>query len=132
MLHKKVNYTNYNGEVVNEDVYFNLTSVELVRLEAKYGQSIPDKIKEVTEANDYRGIISLFEDLLLTAYGVKSEDGRRFVKDKQATKEFGDSIAYAEIFEQIILNPEAAKELGEEIAYVSKETKQNTNLHTLN
>ena len=127
MLHKKVTYTNYNGEVVNEDVYFNLTSVELVRLEAKYGQSIPDKIKEVTEANDYRGIIALFEDLLLTAYGVKSEDGRRFIKDPQATKEFGDSIAYAEIFEQIILNPEAAKELGEEIAYVSQETKNNLN-----
>ena len=132
MLHKKVTYTNYNGEVVNEDVYFNLTSIELVRLEAKYEMSIPDKIKEVTESKDFRGIISLFEDLLLTAYGVKSEDGRRFVKDPQVTKEFGDSIAYAEIFEQIILNPDAAKELGEEIAYVSEETKQNANLHTLN
>ena len=123
MLHKKVTYTNYNGEVVNEDVYFNLTSMELVKMEAKYEMSIPDKINEVTESNDYRGIIALFEDLLLTAYGVKSEDGRRFVKDPQATKEFGDSIAYAEIFEQIILNPESAKELGEEIAYVSEETK---------
>lgn len=131
MLHKKVTYTNYNGEVVNEDVYFNLTSVELLRLEAKYGQSIPDKIKEVTEANDYRGIITLFEDLLLTAYGIKSEDGRRFVKDKEATKDFEDSIAYAEIFEQIILNPEAAKELGEEIAYVSNETKNNVQLNSI-
>lgn len=128
MLHKKVTYTNYNGEVVNEDVYFNLTSMELVKMEAKYEISIPDKIKEVTEANDYRGIIALFEDLLLTAYGVKSEDGRRFIKDEQATKEFGDSIAYAEIFEQIILNPEAAKELGEEIAYVSQETKDQLKL----
>lgn len=127
MLHKKVTYTNYNGEVVNEDVYFNLTSMELVKMEAKYEMSISDKIKEVTEANDYKGIIALFEDLLLTAYGVKSEDGRRFVKDKQATKEFEDSIAYAEIFEQIILNPDAAKELGEEIAYVSQETKNQLN-----
>ena len=127
MLHKKVTYTNYNGEVVNEDVYFNLTSMELVKMEAKYEKPIVDKIKEVTEANDYKGIIALFEDLLLTAYGVKSEDGRRFIKDKQATKEFEDSIAYAEIFEQIILNPEAAKELGEEIAYVSQETKNQLN-----
>lgn len=127
MLHKKVTYTNYNGEVVNEDVYFNLTSMELVKMEAKYEMSIPDKIKEVTDTNDYEGIIALFEDLLLTAYGVKSEDGRRFVKDKEATKEFEDSIAYAEIFEQIILNPESAKELGEEIAYVSKETKDKLN-----
>lgn len=127
MLRKKVTYTNYNGEVVNEDVYFNLTSMELVKMEAKYEMSIPDKIKEVTDANDYQGIIDLFEDLLLTAYGVKSEDGRRFIKDKQATKEFEDSIAYAEIFEQIILNPESAKELGEEIAYVSKETKDKLN-----
>ncbi len=127
MLHKKVTYTNYNGEVVNEDVYFNLTSMELVKMEAKYEMSIPDKIKEVTDTKDYEGIIALFEDLLLTAYGVKSEDGRRFIKDEQATKEFGDSIAYAEIFEQIILNPESAKELGEEIAYVSKETKDQLN-----
>ena len=128
MLHKKVTYTNYNGEVVNEDVYFNLTSMELVKMEAKYEISIPDKIKEVVETNDYKGIIALFEDLLLTAYGVKSEDGRRFIKDEQATKEFGDSIAYAEIFEQIILNPEAAKELVEEIAYVSQETKDQLKL----
>lgn len=127
MLHKKVTYTNYNGEVVNEDVYFNLTSMELVKMEAKYEMSISDKIKEVVDANDFRGIIALFEDLLLTAYGVKSEDGRRFVKDEQATKDFGDSIAYAEIFEQIILNPDAAKELGEEIAYVSQETKNQLN-----
>lgn len=127
MLHKKVTYTNYNGEVVNEDVYFNLTSMELVKMEAKYEMSISDKIKEVVDANDFQGIIALFEDLLLTAYGVKSEDGRRFVKDKQATKEFEDSIAYAEIFEQIILNPDAAKELGEEIAYVSQETKNQLN-----
>lgn len=127
MLHKKVTYTNYNGEVVNEDVYFNLTSMELVKMEAKYEMSISDKIKEVTESNDYRGIIALFEDLLLTAYGIKSEDGRRFIKDKEATKEFEDSIAYAEIFEQIILNPDAAKELGEEIAYVSQETKNQLN-----
>lgn len=127
MLHKKVTYTNYNGEVVNEDVYFNLTSMELVKMEAKYEMSISDKIKEVTESNDYKGIIALFEDLLLTAYGIKSEDGRRFIKDKEATKEFEDSIAYAEIFEQIILNPDAAKELGEEIAYVSQETKNQLN-----
>ena len=127
MLHKKVTYTNYNGEVVNEDVYFNLTSMELVKMEAKYEMSISDKIKEVVDANDFRGIIALFEDLLLTAYGVKSEDGRRFIKDKEATKEFEDSIAYAEIFEQIILNPDAAKELGEEIAYVSQETKNQLN-----
>lgn len=127
MLHKKVTYTNYNGEVVNEDVYFNLTSMELVKMEAKYEMSISDKIKEVVDANNFQGIIALFEDLLLTAYGVKSEDGRRFVKDKQATKEFEDSIAYAEIFEQIILNPDAAKELGEEIAYVSQETKNQLN-----
>lgn len=127
MLHKKVTYTNYNGEVVNEDVYFNLTSMELVKMEAKYKISVSDKIKEVVEANDFEGIIALFEDLLLTAYGVKSEDGRRFIKDEQTTKEFEDSIAYAEIFEQIILNPEAAKELGEEIAYVSKETKNQLN-----
>ena len=131
MLHKKVTYTNYNGEVVNEDVYFNLTSMELVKMEAKYEMSVPDKIKEVVEANDFRGIIALFEDLLLTAYGVKSEDGRRFIKDEQATKDFGDSIAYAEIFEQIILNPEAAKELGEEIAYVSQETKNNVQLNSI-
>ena len=127
MLHKKVTYTNYNGEIVNEDVYFNLTSMELVKMEAKYEKSIPDKITEVVETKDFQGIIALFEDLLLTAYGVKSEDGRRFIKDEQATKEFEDSIAYAEIFEQIILNPDVAKELGEEIAYVSQETKNQLN-----
>ena len=42
------------------------------------------------------------------SYGVKSEDGRQFVKSKKARDEFANSEAFAELFSEIALNTEAA------------------------
>ena len=51
---------------------------------------------------------------LLLSY--KSEDGKRFTKNAALREDFESSAVYAEMFEQLLLNPEEAKAFGQGLA----------------
>ena len=44
--------------------------------------------------------MEFFEDLIKKAYGVKSEDGRRFMKSEEISRSFMESPAYEILFEE--------------------------------
>ena len=116
MIKKTMTYVDFNGETVVEDLYFNLNALEYTRLTARNGGDLDKRIAELVEKDDSEGIIALMEDLLLSSYGVKSEDGRRFVKTKQVREDFEYSQAYAELFVLLLTNPEETKKFGQGIA----------------
>lgn len=116
MIKKTMTYVDFNGETVVEDLYFNLNALEYTRLTARNGGDLDKRIAELVEKDDTEGIIALMEDLLLSSYGVKSEDGRRFVKTKQVREDFEYSQAYAELFVMLLTNPEETKKFGQGIA----------------
>ena len=53
-------------------------------------------------------IMEFFEDLITKAYGVKSEDGRRFMKSEEISRSFMESPAYEVLFEELVTNDKAA------------------------
>ena len=53
-------------------------------------------------------LIQFFEDLIKKAYGVKSEDGRRFMKSEEISRSFMESPAYEILFEELVTNDKAA------------------------
>lgn len=116
MIKKTMTYVDFNGETVVEDLYFNLNALEYTRLTARNGGDLDKRIAELVEKDDTEGIIALMEDLLLSSYGVKSEDGRRFVKTKQIREEFEYSQAYADLFVLLLTSPEETKKFGQGIA----------------
>lgn len=116
MIKKTMTYVDFNGETVVEDLYFNLNALEYTRLTARNGGDLDKRIADLVEKDDTEGIIALMEDLLLSSYGVKSEDGRRFVKTKQIREEFEYSQAYADLFVLLLTNPEETKKFGQGIA----------------
>ena len=116
MLKKTMTYVDFNGETVVEDLYFNLNALEYTRLTARNGGDLDKRIADLVAKDDTEGIIALMEDLLLSSYGVKSEDGRRFVKTKQVREDFEYSQAYAELFVLLLTNPEETKKFGQGIA----------------
>ena len=113
MLKKKVTYLDFNDQEVTEEFYFNLTTPEVTRIIAKIGSDIDDYAEKLAKEEDYEGIIDFTETLILTSYGVKSEDGKRFVKSKEARENFEYSAAYAELFEQLMTDPEQSKAFGQ-------------------
>lgn len=120
MFKKTIEYVDFNGNDRKEDFYFHLSLPEVTRIEAEIGTSLEAHSKKLAAENDHKGLINFLEKVILTSYGVKSEDGKSFRKTKEAREDFEYSQAYAELFEQIITNPELAQQFGSGVAETGK------------
>lgn len=100
MLKKEVTYEDFNGNTVTEILYFNISKSEVV--EMQYGD-VSELLKQVT-AKGAKGsdILAAFKKIIGMAYGVKSEDGRRFHKDPDQTSDFLNSPAYDAVFMELV------------------------------
>ena len=58
--------------------------------------------------DDKAGLYKLFEDLIKSSYGQKSEDGLHFRKSDQIWDNFYDSPAYEALFMEIMSDTDAA------------------------
>jgi len=115
MLAKQITYTDYNGEEVTETFYFNMTTLEATKFAAKMNGDIEKHIAELIRKDNMLGIIRLLSEMILGAYGKKSEDGKRFIKNDELRNEFEDSAAFAELVENLLSDPEEAAKFGEGI-----------------
>ena len=97
-------YTDYNGNERNELLYFNLSQAEIMEMELSTQAGIEEKIRMMIATKDNAKIVQTFKELILKSYGIKSEDGRRFIKNQQLRDEFEQSEAYSEFFMAMIRN----------------------------
>lgn len=102
MICINIRYSDFDGNVQTEPAYFNLTKVDITRLQASYPDGIMTRLNEINENEDVIGLIDLLEDIILTAYGVRSEDGHRFIKNAEIRDYFKDTLAYVELFNQLM------------------------------
>lgn len=123
IIKKTVKYTDFNGDEVQEDLYFNLTSPELTRLTAYCGGDIEAYAKKLASEGKLEEQIAFIERLILSAYGEKSVDGRRFDKSPEIVKNFEYSAAYAELFEDILMTEGEADRFGRGLVQGAKADK---------
>lgn len=110
MIKKTIKYKDYNGVEREEDFYFNLNKAEAIELDASYQGGYQELIKKIVDTNNKKELISIFKEILLKSYGVKSEDGKRFIKSEELSKEFSETEAYVELFMELASNDVAASE----------------------
>ena len=108
MIKKTMNYENYNGEMVEEDFYFNLTKAELLDMEIQYEGSMTDYIKKIINSKDVSKLMDLFKEIIHKSYGVKSPDGRRFMKSPEILEDFLQTEAYSELFVKLATDADEA------------------------
>lgn len=123
MFKHTVEYVDFNGNDRKEDLYFHLSLPEVTRLEAEVGKSLEEHIKEVTTNQKIDELLAFLEKMLLNSYGQKTSDGRSFHKSKEIRDAFEYSQAYAEMFEQVMTDPELAKRFGANVADTGKSKK---------
>jgi len=128
MYVKEMEYTDFNGVTRKEKFYFNLTKAEILDLELGKAGGLTEYIRKIIEAQDTPTIMSLFKSLLLKSYGVKSDDGRRFIKNDQVREEFEQTQAFSDLYMLLALNDEEASKFVNAIVpadmKVSDEQKQ--------
>lgn len=108
MLKKTITYTDYNEITHTETYYFNLSKAECMEMEMSTSGGLTEMINKIIETQDVPAIIKIFKDLILKAYGVKSPDGKRFIKSEELSTAFAQTEAYSVLFMELATNAEEA------------------------
>ena len=110
MIKKTITYPDFNGNERTEDFYFNLTKAEITKMELSIKGGLAEMIQRIVAAQDTPAIIEVFEDLIKRSYGVKTPDGRGFVKRAEDLEAFMSTEAYSQLFMELATNADAAGE----------------------
>ena len=108
MIKKTITYTDFDDNERTEDFYFNFSKAELVEMEMGTDGGLKKKLERITQTQDRKEIISIFKQIILSSYGEKSDDGKRFIKNKELSDAFSQTNAYNELFMELATNDEAA------------------------
>lgn len=108
MVKKTITYEDFDGNTRTEDFYFNLSKNELIDMNYSKKGGLDKIIEKMIKTKDAPGMILLVKDLVRKSYGVKSEDGREFMKSKKIRKAFEQTNAYSELFMSLAANEEEA------------------------
>jgi len=106
MFKTEIEYTDYNGNNRKETLYFNLSKAEMMEMELSTTAGVEEMLKMLIATKDNAKIVDIFKNFLLKSYGIKSEDGTRFIKTAKLREEFEQSEAYSEMFMKLISDSE--------------------------
>lgn len=110
MLKKTITYEDFNGDSVSEDFFFHLSKAELVEMELSHEGGLSASLQRIVAAEDGKGIVAEFKNIILGAYGKRSDDGKRFIKNQALRDEFESTEAYSSLFMELVTDTDAAVE----------------------
>lgn len=131
MLKKTITYTDFNGTERTEDFYFHLTEAEVSDMELDEEGGLANKIQKIIDSKDITQIKNYFQWLIFKAYGEKSDDGRRFMKSEEISKNFSYTQAYSDLWMELITETNSAIEFVRGImpkAIVDRALEENPDL----
>lgn len=108
MLKETRTYTDYNGKERTEDFYFNLSKSELAEKHLSTDKGLAELLQDIIDSDDHKLIVETFKEIILKAYGEKSEDGRRFIKSEELSKAFSETPVYDELFMELSTDSDKA------------------------
>lgn len=98
MLKREISYEDFNGDKVTEAFYFNLTKTEMAGWDLG---GMAAAIQRMAKAQDTPALVTEIQRIVLTAYGEKSEDGKRFIKSEELKTAFSQTAAYDTLFMEL-------------------------------
>lgn len=108
MLKKEITYEDFDGNQVTDILYFNLNRTEMIEMEVSYEGGLEAALKRIIESKDNKNLIGEFKKIILASYGVKSEDGKRFIKNDKLREDFTQTAAFDALFMDLATNENAA------------------------
>ena len=102
-------YTDYDGNQRTEEFRFHFNQAELLEMEMSTEGGFSARVNRIINANSHPELLQVMKTFILEAYGVKSEDGRRFMKNDEIRQAFVESPVYSKIFMRLTTGPKAAE-----------------------
>lgn len=129
MIKKTITYVDYDDNERTEDFWFNISKAELVELENSVKGGLKKVLEKAIQEKDGPKIMSLFKEIISKAYGVKSNDGRRFMKTKPDgglyADEFKETEAYVNLFMELATDEKAGNAFMEGVLPKFEESNDN-------
>ena len=123
MLKKTITYTDYDGLERTEEFRFNLTKAELMDMELTTVGTFSKLMQKIIDEKDMVCLAKYFKELILKSYGVKSDDGKRFIKSPELSEAFSQTEAYSELYMELLGNSEYAVKFIQQV--MPKDLDQN-------
>lgn len=119
MNKETITYTDFNGVERTEDFWFNLSKPEIVKMESSVKGGYDAQLKSIAASHDGALIMDFFENFIKSSYGIKSDDGRRFMKNEEISRSFVETPAYEVLFERLVTDADAAGNFVNKVMGVS-------------
>lgn len=125
-------YTDYEGNERTEDFFFHVTKAEIMEMDFVEEGGLAKTVERIMATRDKKALLELFKSIVILAYGEKSADGRRFMKNEEIKKNFTETEAYSNIFVRLATDSKAASDfinnivpadVQEEAAKISMDNK---------
>ena len=110
MIKKTVTYKDYNEVERTESFYFHFNEAEILDMEMSVEGGFAERVQRIVDSKDQSSLLKVIKNFVLDAYGVKSENGKRFIKNDEVKAEFVECPAYSMIFMELVTNDELAAE----------------------
>lgn len=108
MLKKKITFEDFDGETRTEEYYFNFTEAEVQRYNVEHSNDgLIEYLREVILTKNAKAMMAFIDEIITISYGVKSEDGKRFIKDPDKTREFTQTEAYSNLYMELMTTENA-------------------------
>jgi hypothetical protein len=111
MLKKTITFKDLDGEEITEVFYFHLSKSEIAELElTSEGGSLKANIERIIAAGDNKELIKEFKRIVRASYGVRHQDGRRFMKSDELSDAFFECGAWDELFMEFMTDATSGAE----------------------
>lgn len=126
MYSTEVTYIDYNNRERTETLYFNISKLEGMELQFGNDEGLAEYLKKIVKLSDPGKIISAFKEIILFAYGEKSDDGRRFEKSEEISQAFEESPAYETFMMNLLTSENKMNEFVDKVVpkFTEKELKE--------
>lgn len=106
MFSRTFEYTGYDGQPHKDTWWFNLSEAELYKLELSNLGGMNGMMNRLLRESKPGEIVDVFENLILSAVGERSVDGRKFIKNQEIRDDFYQSKAYSDLFVELVSSGE--------------------------
>lgn len=110
MLKKTITYTDFNDIEQTEDFYFNLSKMELAEMENSIDGGMAKRLEQIVASQNVKEMFVFFKQIILDSVGMKSPDGKRFVKSEEISQDFISSPAFDSLFMELASDADKAVE----------------------
>lgn len=115
MITREVTYIDYNGDEQTERYYFDLTVPEMLELSFSSAGDIQSTLERLSNSRKVGEIFSIIQTLIFKSVGVKSDDGKRFVKNEEVLNDFKQSRGYESFLMKMMQDTDYASKFIEQL-----------------